>query len=238
MDEIIRELKQKHRRLLATIIGDRIFIWRPLGRKQYREILNNSIDEAELDENVCQGAVVYPEFDFKLGAAGFSATLAPIIKEESGYGSPDKVYKAMDLYRMEMQHFEFQAEATIATAFPQIRFEQMEGWTTDELMWHLARAEWALKNIHGRNIDFKPNEEPEEISPEEQVRQLREQGIDPMSTVNPNRLRPRFTEFPFIAGTQLMKNEVIWNGVRQQIPGLSEWRTAIPERPPESDTDS
>lgn len=230
MQEIIRDLKRKYPQVYATIVGDDLYIWRPLGRREYREILEQATDEHDLEERIAQAAVVWPEgIDFQKGKAGAPEILAAEIKEASGYGSPERVYHAMDFYREQMQHFEFQAEAAIAAVFPQITFAEMENWTVDQLMWHAVRAEWAIRMVYGRQVEFRIRPEEEEATTGEQskpdrieeAKQMREQGIDPILTVDPKTLRPPFVSFPLIGGTTLWQNEELIALVREQIPGLS-----------------
>lgn len=226
MQEIIRLLKQKHKQIYATIVGETLYIWRPLGRREYREILESAEGEYDLEERICQAAVLWPpDLDFSRGLAGVPGALTPEIKEQSGYGSPERAYLALDTYRAQLQHFEYLAETAIAATFPQITFEQMENWTLDELMWHTVRAEWAIKHVHGRQVEFRPGtgEEEEEAqeSPTktEEAQMLREAGVDPIMTVDPKTLRPPFTSFPLIAGTQ-WNNEELMTLVRKQVSGL------------------
>lgn len=236
MQEIVQRLKRKHRRIYSTIVGSLLLIWRPLGRQEYREILQLAEGEHDLQERICQVAVLWPEdLDFRTYVAGVPSVLAPQIKEQSGYGSPAKAYAALDEYRTEMAAFEHQAEAAIAAAFPRISFKQMRAWTIDDLMWHLVRAEWVLKNIQGREVEFRSTEpeEPETVpSPVEAGQQMRADGIDPMSTLDPKSLRPGFAELPFIGGTN-WQDEVNWNGIQQQVQKLLERGEAIPEDSPE-----
>lgn len=228
MQEIIRELKRKYKQVYATIIGEDLYIWRLLGRKEYREILEQAIDEHDLEERIAQAAVVWPEgIDFRQWKAGAPGILAAEIKEASGFGSPDRIYQAMEIYREQMKQFEFQAEAAIAAAFPQITFEQMENWNVDELLWHTVRAEWVIQRIHGRQVEFRAmteeegEDQPQEVDKLEEARQMREQGIDPILSVDPKTLRPPFDPFPLIGGTVLWQNEELIDLVRQQIPRLS-----------------
>lgn len=225
MREVIRQLRRKYSRLYATIVGDDLYIWRPLTRKEYRRILQEASDEYEKEELVCQAAVVWPEgIDFSKGQAGVPGALAPIIIDESGYGDPNRIYETFEEYRADMEHFEYQAEATIAAAFPQITFAEMEDWTIDQLLWHAVRAEWVLKNVHGRPVEFRLRPEEEKTSsestPAEMAQQLREQGIDPMMLVDPSTLREPYLTLPVIGGTD-WQNEVNWNGIREQVQRVS-----------------
>jgi hypothetical protein len=224
MNEIISRLKETHRQIFASIIGDELYIWRPLTRREYQRVVDAAQDEHNLQERICKAAVLHPDgIDFGVHLAGIPIVLSPLITQESGYGTPEKVYETLETYRNEMSAFEHQAEAIITATFPQVSFDEMMDWTVDQLVWHQTRAEWVQGNIYGRDVVFRepdPDQETEPLTPAEEAEQMRDQGIDPMTTLDPKLLRAPFITLPLIGGTH-WQNEEIWNGVREQVQARS-----------------
>lgn len=77
--------------------ADQIFIWRPIRRKEYREIqrVEGSVDEYYMEESICRTCVLYPE-DYAMhkitfGKAGIPSTLSQMIMERSGFLRPATV---------------------------------------------------------------------------------------------------------------------------------------------------
>ena len=238
IEELIKKLKEKHGRVFITEIGHRFVLWRELTRQEYRNIMNTATSEEEIEERICQAAVLYPKVDFATGLAGIPQVLAPQIVEVSGFGNPDQAFHYIDQHREHIERsFETQAEVIIKAAFPDITFKEMRQWSVYQLTERLVQAEWKLKFIDKVTLEFNGPEAPAQdaddeglvVDPEEARKELREtaakmreQGVDPIFALAPYILTKKpYVEFPFITGTD-WRNEAVWNGIRQSKQRVSE----------------
>jgi len=213
MHQIIAKAKKKHHDIYGTQINEVFFVWRPLARDEYENVQAASVGKEQFHLNLCQAGVIFPEFqDYNECPAGWVDALAPLIIEKSGYGTEEFNKAALERHRKQMDNFVAQAETLVMIAFPGVRPHEIGRWTADELWEMVARAEWALK-LQGVkvNLEFTDREKPDK---KEMASEMYLQGIDPMSTVDPESLRfdKGFVEFPFIFGLN-WDNEEIANAV-------------------------
>lgn len=76
--------------IYLTQIGEDRFVWRPLNRYEYKEILAlPNTDPLQREEIICQTCVLWPEgYNYEMmarGKAGIPALLAEQIMEASGF---------------------------------------------------------------------------------------------------------------------------------------------------------
>jgi hypothetical protein len=141
--------KSMYEDVYSVPIMNQEFVFRTLGREEYKNILDKDLPIAEEQELVCQTAVLYPEgFDFKHSPAGYAATLSNLILEYS-YLLPGQAKKILDQYREEMMIFDYQADCIIHEAFPEFKIEEIPQWPMKKMMYYLSRAEWVLMNLRG-----------------------------------------------------------------------------------------
>jgi hypothetical protein len=242
--QAVRQARRQYGRAYIAEINNEVFVFRPLTRQEYEEILMFSPNEDAAEEAICKTAVVFPvRYDFSNSKAGVVPFLRNEIIQASGFHDQNKIAEFIDMAREMMSSFHEQAITVIATAFPQMRMEEIESLPVEKLMKYLARAEWALQNIHGKNIEFRrkvnEGEEGEESQEEkltltEIAKRLREQGIDPMLHFGPPPKKP-YVEFPLIGGTKVWQNEelfkLVGSNVRKSISGLPGQRHVLPEVP-------
>jgi len=101
-----------------------------------------------------------------------------------------------------MSSFERQAECLIATAFPQVRFEEMTDWPLPKLIDYAVRAEWVLNNIHHLPVQFACTDRSEDKKGKQKPNpaDLRKRGIDPMRLLDPSTLKPKMIHDLLIVG--------------------------------------
>jgi hypothetical protein len=223
---VFKEQNEGHRVMYINICN-REFVFRTLGKKEYKNILNVANNEFDLEDMICQIALIYPEdFDFKdCPLGGLSKTIAPLITELSGFTNPEIVQETYDQYRLEMNSFENKAYALIKMAFPEFTFEEMEEWTWDKVLKVATKAEFILNETHFRDnpielvkVDTTPQKQMERT---EFVQELRQQGIDPMKYFwNEINVKPQYVDFPLIGGVH-WQNEGILNEIRRQMERAS-----------------
>jgi hypothetical protein len=226
------QLKRQFGVVYQVTIKDQDFIFRPLRRIEYHELIDNyKGQDSVLEEKLCEIAVVSPlGYSFsESGKAGIAKTLSGHILLASGVADSRQLGIMLEEHRQQMASFEDQAETFISQAFHNITFDEMKQWTMDQLVQHVARAEWALQNVWQMPITFK-SEEPTEATgdaPQQSIKEIgdlmREDGLDPMIELDHLiRVKPPYIDFPMIAGTNLLSNEEALDNVRQQIQKLSQ----------------
>lgn len=236
IDELLYQLKEKYGNVYAALIGDQTFFFRELTRKEYRLLTSLPYaNEYELEEAICQTAVVYPEgYDFSVhGRAGVVKTLSVQILVASGFANPGQTVEMLEQHRQSMQQFESQAETLVSLVF-HIRHEEMADWTQDQFLQYVARAEWVMQNIWKLDYAFmeqkEEGEEKAQPTLEEMAAEIREAGGDPMIELRHLIVHKKdkdYVPFPLIAGTKLLENEEVLHRVREQIQGLPNRRQNI-----------
>jgi hypothetical protein len=241
IEQLIKKFKEQYEEIYVTSFGDEDYVWRALGRHDYREIQRLAENEQDAYERICNAAVLYPKVDFSSYQmkAYIPDQLAPQILEMSGFGAWKKEVELLDVFRKQMESFDFQAEVIVATAFPNITFEEMGNWTKEKLMLYVARAEWQLRTLRGidlrlgRASELEAEEMDEnsvpvnveaEADPQQQImelaNELRRQGHDPMFAMRwaYAKDKPPYVERPLIGSV---------NQIDTMIAGTRAWKEGV-----------
>ncbi|WP_422661745.1 hypothetical protein ACK8P5_25665 (plasmid) [Paenibacillus sp. EC2-1] len=222
--QLVETLKKEYDELYVTSIRNDEFIYRPLTRKEYRQIKEQYADEYDAFEAVCNTTVLWPKLDFSGNAKAYAASqLAPQILEVSGFGKTQIDTMLLSVFRQQLESFDHYAEVIIATAFPNISFEEMDNWTKEKLMKYFARAEWALTKLRGVQLEITTSDPSEEAEAQSKVdytelaRIVREQGQDPMFVLRHlhQKTEEPYAEMPLIGGSKQ---------VDTLIAGADAWR--------------
>lgn len=89
----IMDWKNKHGKIFKTIVGDDVYIWRKLKRKEYVDIMSKEAGENEFEriyrrqEDIAKAVVIYPENFAELmeSDAGIASTIADEALAKSGF---------------------------------------------------------------------------------------------------------------------------------------------------------
>lgn len=87
----VEEWKSLHQdQVYLTEFEEEVFLWRPIKRKEYKEIMKvQNADSYYKEERICEKVVLYPEqYNFMVmtaGKAGIPTLLAELIMEKSGF---------------------------------------------------------------------------------------------------------------------------------------------------------
>lgn len=73
-----------------TEFEEEIFLWRPITRKEYKQVMKiNNADSFYKEERICEAVVLFPEnYNFMVmtqGKAGIPTLLAELVMEKSGF---------------------------------------------------------------------------------------------------------------------------------------------------------
>ena len=224
---VFKEQNEGHK-ILYINLCNKEFVFRTLGKKEYKNILNVCSTDHDLEDMVCNVAVLYPEdYDFREAPlGGLSKTIAPLVTELSGFTNPDIILQTYETYKSEMNDFENRCYALIKMAFPEFTFEEMEEWTWDKVFKVATKAEYILNETQFRENPIQlvqtnaaPKQQMERI---DFVQELRQQGVDPMKYFwNEINNKPQFVDFPLIGGAH-WKNEGVLNEIRRQMERSSQ----------------
>lgn len=174
--ELIMKFKKRYRNVFVHQIDEQIFIYRALGRKEYKDILTDSrFNDFEKEELICDTCLLYPdknEIDWDTIDAGIPTELMKQVRKNSYLDDKKSRRNILDFYRAEMHDLDNQITCIINEAFPQIDIEEIEEWDVEKTMKYLTRAEWKLTNLRGLEFrdaqgDFYDGDATaEEITPE------------------------------------------------------------------------
>lgn len=229
LEKLIIDSKKKYGSIFSMIVGEELFLFRLLTKKEYEIVIKSTAGDEDLkEEMVCQYAVLYPDVDFATYKAGIPTALAPAILYESGFVSADKAYQYLYESRVNvLDNFTEQAAIVIISAFPAYTFEDIEEWDIEKILLMAARAEWKLNVIDGNDFVFsreqeEEQEEQEEVDEKQLLKELEqkiiEQGGDPILQLHETvyKKERKFFDLPLIMGNNIHREDVV-DAVRKSI---------------------
>lgn len=217
-----------YNKIMYICYEDREFVFRSLGRKEYNEIISIVSDEKDLEDVLCQTALLYPkDYEISTGLAGLPPYVSKILLEISNFTNLDDVLYIYEDAKAKMNGFSNQCTALIKAAMPEYTLEEIKEWTWQELMEKTAMAEkiMILKGHEDLQLVNKSEEAKEEAEKqlaleddENFIMELRQQGIDPMFYfMNLDHYnRKEIIDYPLIGGRH-WNNEGVLNEIRKQI---------------------
>lgn len=148
----IYELKKKYENIFVTNIMGEEFVFRPLTKNEYLELVINNpgIPGYILAEKICSLCTLIPEdYNFANPShAGIPDTLFNEIRHYSGFTNADFIKEIAKEYRNRTTNdFDFQMENIIMVAFPGIKPEDMKDWDIYKTLDYYTRAEWIIENL-------------------------------------------------------------------------------------------
>jgi hypothetical protein len=150
LDYLIEETFQKYSAVFFSEIDGQLYSYRPLGRKEYKDILTNeSLDDFDKQDAIVKTALIYPiDFDLDDCPAGVPNQLCTDIVEKSCL-DPESMLYLLHMNRQEAEQLGSEMACIIAEAFPNYSIDEIESWNNFKFMKIYAQAEWVLKNIRG-----------------------------------------------------------------------------------------
>lgn len=174
--EIFAQLIEDHEEVFPVEVDGEQFICKPLGRKDWIDVMSNdALNNLAKEEIICNSAVLYPKnYDFSNCAAGIPSTLAEYIVAKSHFGANElnERIRLMSQYRKEMYHLDHQMTCIICEAFPSFTIEEVENWSLEKSIKYMTRAEWILQNLHGLNFESDPLESLAEMQAKTQTSEI------------------------------------------------------------------
>ena len=150
LDVLIEETFQKFNAVFFSEIDGQLYAYRPLGRKEYKDILTNeNLNDWDKQDAICKTAVVYPpDLDLDECPAGLPEKLCDDIVIKSCLDPENMVY-LLHMNRQEAEQLGSEMACIITEAFPSYTIDEIETWNNFKFTKIYAQAEWVLKNIRG-----------------------------------------------------------------------------------------
>jgi len=182
LDELM-EWKKHYDEIYQVEIHEQNYIFRALGREEYKQLVLMDLSLGENQEVICFSSVLYPqEYDFSSGIAGIAEVLADFVLDVSGLHT-NQALELIGGFRQEMQNYDFQVDCIIHEAFPEFTLEDISTWSVRKTMKYLSRAEWiltSLKGVHLQHVYQQAADELAEYDEEEyEDQQVEEQEPQP-----------------------------------------------------------
>ena len=155
LDALIEKTFQKYNAVFFSEIDGQLYSYRPLGRKEYKDILTNeNLNDWDKQDEIVKTALVYPvDFDLDECPAGLPEQLCNDIVEKSCLDPESMVY-LLHMNRQEAEQLGSEMACIIAEAFPSYTLDEIESWNNFKFIKIYTQAEWVLKNIRGVQFQF------------------------------------------------------------------------------------
>jgi hypothetical protein len=155
LDNIIDEAFKSYDAVFFSELDGILFIYRPLGRKEYKDIMtNDNWNDFDKQDEICKAVLIHPsDFDFDECSAGIPEQLFNDIIEKSCL-DPESMFYLLHMNRGEAEMLGSEMTCLIAEAFPAYTVDEIESWTNFKFMKIFAQAEWLLTNIRGVEFRF------------------------------------------------------------------------------------
>ena len=197
-DELIKDFLEEHKNIYFADINGMTFIYKPLGRKAYKEIVNNpNLTDLDREDLICMKTILYPlnynpdDYD-----AGIPTQLYEKILVDSFLTGADDMVVLLEACREEVEQLDIQMSCIISEAFPAYDMDDIEEWDMIKFCRMFAKAEWKLKNMRNLElnsdvVDFlKSAGDGSNIEVEEQqITPQKEQATTQITTYNSGKVK-------------------------------------------------
>lgn len=150
LSELIDSIESEYRDYFIDKVDNEIFIYTPLGRKDWIDICERTdLNQFKKEELICSLCTIYPkDYDFTECLAGIPTELSRLIIEHS-YLTKNDMINMIEYYRNDMNTVNNNITCLINEAFPNYDIEEIENWGMDRTIKYFTRAEWKLVNLRG-----------------------------------------------------------------------------------------
>ena len=203
----LKELEEQYRSIYWTHIEGDLYIYKPIGRKDYREIVGSELSIEDKKDELIKKCILFPEdFDIDDMVAGMIDILFEKILDISYLDSEESRVGVIEYYRQEMYSLDNQITCIINEAFPQFDIEDIENWDVEKTAKYLSRAEWKLQNFRGFQFNEEyfeygqaSSQQQEETSTQEtESTETKEENGKSKEKLTPEKLRQLKAQFPEI----------------------------------------
>lgn len=190
--ELRYQLKQEYEVIYRIEIRDEEFIFRPLTKKEYDELIG--VDrhlgehDTELAEKICKRCVIHPEsYDFSHPTyAGVPETVKNAVLEASAFQNEEKIEEMLAYYsELNQEETEYQITNLILAVFPQFTLQDIDNWPMEKIVQYFTRGTWVIQNIKTHlSLPWQQQQQHPQPQGQQQGQQFQQQpnpaqGIDP-----------------------------------------------------------
>lgn len=154
-DELIKNFLNEYDNIFFSEIDQQIFIYKPLGRKAYKDIVNNqNISDLDKEDLICEETVIWPEnYNADDYDAGIPSKLYEEILVNSFLSSTEDMIHLLEACREETNQLDIQMSCIISEAFPSYDMDEIESWDMIKFCRMFSKAEWKLKNMRSLEMN-------------------------------------------------------------------------------------
>ena len=157
---VINDLQDEYGTIYWNTIEGQVYIYRPLGRLEYKELLESEISDLDKEDAVCETCILHPEnLNLDECPAGLPSQLFQLILKNSFLDSIESKKIVIAYHRNQMQQFDNQITCIINEAFPNYDIEEIENWDMSKTAKYLSRAEWKLNVLRQIPIDYEKSDQ-------------------------------------------------------------------------------
>lgn len=229
IEELVAKYVDQYENIIASKIDNEFFLYRVLGRAEYKAIYEDEqFTQLEKENLVVQTCLVYPEhYDLDDCPAGTPTQLCKEILEASLITDKETLCEILDAERLNFLSDENNIlNCMILSAFPSFDLEEVENWPMEKAIKYYTRAEWILSNLQGIKIE-KYNTFLEKLALEQQAKEREElekhkeeleqkpqttiRGGDKKNKLTPDKLKEReefLKKFPEFANDNVLANGI------------------------------
>ena len=226
IEELVAKYVDQYENIGASKIDNEFFLYRVLGRDEYKAIYeDDQFTQLEKENLVIQTCLVYPEhYDLDECPAGIPTQLCKEILDASLIVDVETLCTILDNERLAFLSDENNIfNCMILAAFPSLNLEEVENWPMEKAIKYYTRAEWILSHLQGIKIE-KYDKFLEKLALEQQQKQqegfIKEQEEKPQTTIRggdknnkltPDKLKEReefLKKFPEFANDNVLANGI------------------------------
>lgn len=194
----VLQWKMEYGELYQMQIQEQHFIFRPLGREEYKHIVIMDLELGDFQEAICFQAMIYPqEYDYTKGIAGIAEVVSDAILDVSGLHMGQAKILLED-FRSEMWNYDYQVDCMIHEAFPEYTLEEIATWPIRKTMYYLSRAEWILTTLKGVPLQMIDEQIEEDMQMQQQYQEQQQAPPQPEPQKQPfqREIRRELVEAP------------------------------------------
>jgi hypothetical protein len=167
----VLQWKQEFGDIYQVQVEEHQFIFRPIGREEYKQIVLMDLELGEFQEVICFQSTLYPsDYDYTVGIGGIAEVLSDAILDASGL-HVGQAKSLLSDFREDMYSYDYQVDCMIHEAFPEYTLEEISTWPLRKTMFYLSRAEWVLQNLKGIPIKLIDEQIQEDVEMQNQQEQ-------------------------------------------------------------------
>ena len=154
-DDLIKSFLDKYGNIFFSEIDGQIFIYKPLGRKAYKDIVNNqNISDLDKEDLICEETIIWPEgYNADDYDAGIPSKLYEEILVNSFLSSTEDMVHLLEACIEEREQLDVQMSCIISEAFPAYDMDEIESWDMIKFCRMFSKAEWKLKNMRSLEMN-------------------------------------------------------------------------------------